>query len=249
MQNVLLINKKIGETPLSCIKRYQKDHPEYAQIRLGYAGRLDPMAEGLLLILVGEENKKKVFYENLDKTYEVRALLGVATDTYDVLGKIASHAFVTQEQLEKTQAILESFKGNINQALPPFSSYRIGGKPLFWWAREGKLSEIAIPVIKKTVYQLDCYPTEKISKESLQAIVFQKLDFVNGNFRQKEIRASWEKYFIEAIDNFYYVDFNITVSSGTYIRSLVHEMGQRLGCGALVFNLKRTKIGDFSEQK
>jgi len=88
MQKVLNLYKQTGVTPLQTIKQLQKRYPEYQDSKLGYAGRLDPMAEGVLLVLVDEENKKRRTYESLEKEYEFYMLFGVKTDTYDILGKM-----------------------------------------------------------------------------------------------------------------------------------------------------------------
>ena len=91
MEKRVIIYKKVGETPLEALenfrtKRLDEGHVEYRNIPMTYAGRLDPMAEGDLLILIGEECKKKDAYLGLDKEYEVEVLFGIETDTHDVLG-------------------------------------------------------------------------------------------------------------------------------------------------------------------
>lgn len=88
MDKVILLNKKSGITPLACLNTFKENYPQYKSATLSYAGRLDPMAEGLLLVLVNEENKKREFYQSLEKEYTFSILFGVATDTYDILGRI-----------------------------------------------------------------------------------------------------------------------------------------------------------------
>ena len=92
MKNVLNLYKQVGITPLQLIKKFVRSNPEYKDEKLGYAGRLDPMAEGVMIILVGDENKKREKYLDLNKKYEVGILFGVSTDTHDVLGLIERHA-------------------------------------------------------------------------------------------------------------------------------------------------------------
>ena len=86
MESVLNLYKERGETPLERIERFRKTHPEYRKLPMSYAGRLDPMAEGVLLVLVGEENRNRETHLSLTKKYEFDVLFGFATDTYDVLG-------------------------------------------------------------------------------------------------------------------------------------------------------------------
>lgn len=125
-QETLRLYKNKGETPLECIERFKKDNPEYKKDKMTYAGRLDPLAEGLLLVLVGEECKKKEKYLGLDKEYEVDILFGFATDTYDVLGviksKVESYKVATNLEIQK---IFETFVGKFLQKYPAFSSKNI----------------------------------------------------------------------------------------------------------------------------
>ena len=87
-QGIITLHKEQGETPLECIERWRAEHKEYLGIALSYLGRLDPMAEGVLLVAVGEENKNREAYLGLDKEYEFEVLFGFETDTYDLLGVV-----------------------------------------------------------------------------------------------------------------------------------------------------------------
>ena len=146
MKKVLELYKPIGKTPLQTIEEYKIKHPELTGIKLAYAGRLDPMAEGLLLVLVGDECKKRKEYEKLPKTYEFEVLFGISTDTFDVMGKIVKISkIIPQEDLlhgsgeyqkSKINELIKKYQGKMLQEYPPYSSPRVNGKPLFWWARE-----------------------------------------------------------------------------------------------------------------
>jgi tRNA pseudouridine55 synthase len=113
MEKVLKLYKNLGETPLECLERFRVSNPEYANEKMTYAGRLDPMAEGLLIALVGEECKKKDEYLGLDKEYVFEVLFGFQSDTYDILGipKIA----------EKKDFEIQSFVGKRVQEYPAYS--------------------------------------------------------------------------------------------------------------------------------
>ena len=82
--------KNLGETPLACLEKMRLEHGIGAEIPMTYAGRLDPMAEGVMILLVGEECKNKEQYLGLDKTYGFEVLVGFQTDTYDLLGLVKS---------------------------------------------------------------------------------------------------------------------------------------------------------------
>jgi tRNA pseudouridine55 synthase len=114
MENVLRLYKNPGETPLECLERFRVANPEYTNEKMTYAGRLDPMAEGVLIVLAGEECKKKDEYLGLDKEYIFEVLFGIQSDTYDILGipKIA----------EKKDFDIKSFVGKRIQEYPAYSS-------------------------------------------------------------------------------------------------------------------------------
>ena len=86
MDKVVNVYKPISPTPLQVVEKFREKHPEYAESKISYAGRLDPLAEGVLLLLIDKENKKREKYQKLDKEYEFEVLFGAATDTYDLLG-------------------------------------------------------------------------------------------------------------------------------------------------------------------
>lgn len=119
MEKAVCLYKQIGETPLRCIERLRASSERYATATLSYAGRLDPMAEGLLLIMVDEGNKSREEFLNLDKTYTCEILFDVATDTYDVLGKVRD--FVNKDNTVTEGAVrsaLQSFVGTRVQQYP-----------------------------------------------------------------------------------------------------------------------------------
>ncbi len=240
-------------TPLECIAELKLRDTSLVDMKLSYAGRLDPMAEGMVLILVGDENKQRDQFLGLDKKYEAEMILGIETDSYDVLGIPAAKPFatlaITDEEIRK---VLNSYKGTIDQRYPPFSSKTVHGKPLYWWTRANRLSEIKIPSEKRTIYDIQLNKVSQISKEELHHEIVRRLKTVNGDFRQENIKAEWEQLFSmtpEKPQSYQYskVRFSVSCSSGTYVRSLVHDMGKKLKTGAFVISLVRTSIGDFSD--
>jgi len=88
-----MLEKTVGETPLSCAEAYRSEHPELVGVSMAYAGRLDPMASGKLLVLLGEECKNQTAYHGLDKEYEFSVLLGIGSDSHDVLGRLHMNPF------------------------------------------------------------------------------------------------------------------------------------------------------------
>jgi len=265
MKKVLELYKPIGKTPLQTIEEYKIKHPELTGIKLAYAGRLDPMAEGLLLVLVGDECKKRKEYEKLPKTYEFEVLFGISTDTFDVMGKIVKISkIIPQEDLlhgsgeyqkSKINELIKKYQGKMLQEYPPYSSPRVNGKPLFWWAREKRLDEIKIPKKEITIYELLALRSfneggrfmneYQMSAEQLLKTVHERIEKVEGEFRQKEILEIWDKKLKDRDFRFSVFSFKITCSSGTYVRSIANKMGEDLKVGAIAFSIKRTKIGKF----
>lgn len=247
MNGTLLVYKSLGITPFDVIKKIRARYPQYASIKIAYAGRLDPMAEGLLLLLLGDTCKERERFERLSKKYSFTALFGIESDTYDILGLVKpaypqpiTHAIIS--------ALLPQYCRTFTQEYPPFSSARVDGKPLFYWARHNLLHTITIPKKKVSVntFTLDTFST--ISTDELQSIVTSRIMEVVGDFRQQEILASWEKILPSLPSLLTQVTCTISCSSGTYIRSLVHDIGKKLNTGALTLSLKRTRIGDYKEK-
>lgn len=253
MKKVLLLNKQIGQTPLEAIQEFRNHNILYQTEKLGYAGRLDPMAEGLLLVLVGEENKHKKKYQDLDKEYECEVLFGVETDTYDVLGLVSSRVipdFDLESQKDEVLKKVQSDIGEIEQPYPPYSSKTVNGKPLHWWARQNRLSEIHIPTKRIIIYSIKVISTSKIHRSKLETKIFDRLKLIRGDFRQQEIIEGWTKFFVNnKKTNFLIVKLRISCSSGTYIRSLAHRLGQKIGIGAIALSINRTKVGDYDLPK
>lgn len=246
-QNVLLVGKPVGLTPLQVVKAVQKERATLSGKKIGYAGRLDPMAEGLLLLLVGDENKKRKSYEDLPKTYEFSLLLGIETDTYDILGKITQGPLFgktfSKKQIEKVSTLLI---GKKNVEYPPYSSAVYKGKPLYYWARKGLLSTITIPKRDRVIFSLNILHVKSWNAQELKEYVYARIEKVDGDFRQEEILSDWKNLLGEQNDNFVVVDFVIKCSSGTYIRSVCSEIGKSLGTCGIALSIKRTQIGTYN---
>ena len=181
--------------------------------KVGHCGTLDPLASGLLIILVGREfTKQQSLYLKKDKSYLVTAQLGIKTDTYDILGEIIEKT--DRENLVKInkkdlEQVLKTFTGKIKQTVPIFSAVKINGQKLYEKARKGE-TDIQLP-----------------SRE----VEIKKIKLLNFDDHQKRFTLEVE------------------VSSGTYIRSLINDIGDKLKVGATVIELRRTKIANFHVKK
>jgi tRNA pseudouridine55 synthase len=243
---VIKVYKKCGETPLECINTLKKDNESLRFLPMTYAGRLDPLAEGVLLILIGDECVKKDEYLNLPKEYEVEVLFGFSTDTYDVMGKVTEKVSTSIDQL-MVKNILPQFVGRIKQKYPPYSSRTVNGQPLFKWARDGKLGEIEIPTHDVFVESIDMVDNGLIEGDILFSNIKEKLSKVTGDFRQKEILTIWrENLIVNEKESYPFVKLRISCGSGVYVRGIAHEIGEKLGIPALALKIVRTKVGEYS---
>jgi tRNA pseudouridine55 synthase len=243
MKNLKLVNKKTGETPWQAIIRFKKNNPRFLNDKISYAGRLDPMASGVLLLLVNQANKKRRLYEKLDKEYVFEVLFAVSTDSDDILGLITDSK--DQAGINKTEVknILQLIKQKQFQYPPAYSAVRLRGKPLYYWARKNKLGDMKIKKRKIKIYNISLLSIYSISKIKLENYIAEKISLVSGNFRQKKISASWKNYFkTTPLQSFKVAKIKTRCSSGTYIRTICKDIGRHLNLPSLALTIKRTKI-------
>ncbi len=250
VKKVIVLNKKEGETPLLALESFRRKNPEYLNLPMTYAGRLDPMASGVLVVLTGEETKNKDKYLALDKEYDFSVLFGFSTDTYDILGKVAKVKFYDKDfrnyLIEGIENNLKYFRGGIRQKYPIYSSKTVNGKPLFSYARNKEDVEIPekIVSIKTIVFK----KIRKISWQRLYVNIGKRIKKVKGDFRQAEILEIWKGKLskLNKKQIFYIADFKIKCTSGTYVRGLANSLGEKVKVPAIAFSIKRLKVGKFS---
>ncbi|MFW0871199.1 MAG: hypothetical protein ACKKL4_01965 [Patescibacteria group bacterium] len=256
----IAVNKALGRTPLECIKDLKKKLPELADKKMAYAGRLDPMASGVLLILIDDACKERGKYLELDKEYILEVLMGVQSDTQDILGVVSSgNLQKLEEYSQKTldqalQTIIKGFEGKHELEYPIFSSKTVEGKPLFLWALEGRLDEITIPKKAVEIYDIaiEGYQTynmgdivEEVKKRIAQVSHVQEASKALGaDFRRNEVLDSWKQLQEDiGIDRkLISVTVRARVSSGTYMRTLARLIGEKLGTQALAWRIHRQSI-------
>ena len=175
--------------------------------KVGHSGTLDPMATGVLPILVGSATRALDLIPSHDKTYVAGFRLGVTTDTLDITGKVLSeqHADVPEQPLRD---VLHSFTGDIMQVPPMYSAVSVGGKKLYDLAREGV--EVEREARHVTVYALTL---DRYDRETAEGVI------------------------------------TVSCSKGTYIRTLIDDVGRALGCGAVLTSLRRTEASGFTVEQ
>jgi len=258
MDSVITLNKKVGETPLQAIESYREKHGIKKEIPMAYAGRLDPMAEGKLLVLIGEACKRQKEYHGLDKAYEVEVLLGFSSDTHDVLGIATEDKHSADRKIETAtiSAVCKRHEGRVTLPYPAFSSKTVKGKPLFLYALEGTLDSIAVPPNHAYIYNISLIGMKQISSLELRTYVLHKIHTLpqvtdpskayGADFRRKEIDTKWQALLPkDNIRQYPCIRIRCICGSGTYMRSLAHELGRGLGTSGLALSIYRKKIGRY----
>lgn len=257
----LTLNKQVGETPLEVLDEFKKNNHTYAAVPMAYAGRLDPLASGKLLVLVGDECKRADKYHNLDKEYTFEVLLGFSTDSQDLLGMAEVDEVLPQVSptSEAIQDVASRLSGKQTFAYPAFSSKTVEGKPLFSWALEDRIDEIQIPTKDVHIYKLEHVLTRTVSKQELFSYITNKIESIKpvtehtkalGNdFRRPDIRATYAEiqHHIKENQKFYILEFTCICSSGTYMRTLAHKIARELGYKGLASAIHRTNMGSYSK--
>lgn len=207
---VLVIDKTEGPTSHDVVKFARR---VLGESRIGHTGTLDPMATGVLPLVVGRATRVAQFLTASDKTYEATIAFGRATDTYDALGSV-THTSDRRPGREALDAAISKFQGTFEQTPPAYSAKSIDGERSYDIARKQKRKNAsaeapaAAPQRPKAV---------SVHVSRLQVIAF------DGESARLEMQ----------------------VSAGFYVRSLVHDLGETLGCGAVLTALRRTRSGEF----
>jgi tRNA pseudouridine(55) synthase len=255
----VFLEKNVGQTPLECVELWRKTQPQLASFPLAYAGRLDPMASGLLLVLIGEECKNQTNYHNLDKEYEFEILFGLHSDSGDVLGIVeeVDKKIITEEQIRN---ILSEFVGVLEVPYPIFSAKTVQGKPLHTWTMENRLHEITIPTRKSKIFSLELLNYQTLSRSEITEKSLTKIETIppvtdikkalGNDFRRPEVRKAWNIFSKAGFpnDQFSITKIKCVCSSGTYMRTLSEIIAKRLGSAGLAFSIHRTKIGHYNTE-
>lgn len=211
---IVEVHKKIGETPNELIENFKKENG--IADKVAFAGRLDPMASGKMIILTGVDCKKISEFCGYKKLYSFKCIKGIKTDTGDILG--------IPRLSDTTREIGDLKPDRFYQEYPVYSSKCVNGKPLWKWARENKLAEITIPGKMVEIFNVINNDTIQISSDDLFIEIKDRINQLSeknrDNFRADIILNTW-KNLLESMDNKIEVEsYILFVSSGTYIRGI-----------------------------
>jgi tRNA pseudouridine55 synthase len=200
IEGVLLVDKPRGMTSHDVVYRLRRK----LQIqRIGHAGTLDPMATGLLVMLIGKATRISQYLISVDKVYEGEITLGSTTNSQDAEGEVMETRPVPPLTAAQVQETMKTFLGDQYQTPPMFSAIKLGGVPLYKLARQGEVVEREPRFIRVAAFELRSLDLPRLT-------------------------------------------FGLDCTKGTYVRTIAHDLGAKLGCGAHLSALRRTGSGKFS---
>lgn len=241
--SVINVYKPPGRTPLEVIDKLRKAQPDLVNEKMTYAGRLDPMAEGVLVVLSGKDRFNKPEYLSLDKVYTAEVCFGLETDTHDALGVVGRVKKIPGGIDIKN--VFKQLEGTNLFRYPAFSSYKVQGKPLFEWVKEGKLDEIERPLKKMVINRIRVLDKKDIALSDIASDAITRVGNVDGDFRQSEIIDRWNNFSVEDEQTLPVYKIRVHCESGTYIRTLADEAGRLAGGSAFLLTLRRDRVGCF----
>ena len=216
------VNKPLGFTPLEIVKKYKTENN--IKEKVSFAGRLDPMAYGMMILLVGDECKQQNLYCGKDKIYEFNIIYGFKSDSLDILG--------ISEKIDEIKLNFKEIVGKYLQSYPIYSSKTLTldgkTKPLWWWHKNNKLEKTLIPKKEVEIYKLEKLDDIKMSNIEAKNMIIGKISTLSekskSQLRFNEIKKNWESI-LEEKSELKIAKFRIYVSSGTYIRKICERMG------------------------
>lgn len=199
MNGIIIVNKEKGFTSRDVTSIIRKI---FNTSKVGHAGTLDPLATGVLVVALGTGLKILEYLSSDEKEYIATTSLGFETDTLDLEGIEVKRVDNYSTDKNKVEEILKSFLGKYNQEVPKYSSVKVNGKKLYYYARNNE--EVVLP-------------TREVEIKEIELISFEDNKFT----------------------------FRVVVSKGTYIRSLIRDIGIKLGIPCSMSDLERTRQGNF----
>jgi len=218
-EGVLLVDKPMGVSSHAVVNWARRCS---GIKKIGHTGTLDPLATGLLILLIGRSyTKLQDKYLKKNKEYLCTAKLGLQTDSYDIDGDVITQtdwSEISKISREDIERAMFDFSGEIKQIVPVFSAVKRGGRKLYALMREAKNKQEDV--------------SDLINNLPIRNVQVYNLSLIDFDIDEPKKEATFS--------------FTVACSSGTYIRSLVHDIGQKLGVGATVVQLRRTTIGEIS---
>ncbi len=235
--------KRYGETIRETRERFLLFHPELRDVSIRYEGRLDPLAEGVILFVIPHNGEEVL--RHLEKVYEVDALLGFRTDSGDVLGfieEVSIIPFSINDIHSAQQQARELLAGCHQLSIPLYSSPHIKelrGKGY----REGAISKREM-----CFSEIQSETLPPIERDELLSEVERWVFSIPGDFRQQKILSRWRRIISLLPEQILSIRFSFRVNSGSYVRSFLAEFSRQTKIPTTSLRIRRTMMGEWSEQ-
>ncbi len=221
IDGIIIIDKPVGLTSHDVVARLRRI---LRTKRVGHTGTLDPFATGVLVMLVGKATRLAQFLDRDAKEYEAIVRFGFETDTGDGTGELRITNYELRDvSVEEIENVLKDFRGEIEQTPPMYSAKKVDGKKLYELARKGV--EIERKPVRVSIYELELIKGGQRSE-------------VRGQLKNEVQRPKTKDHTLR-----------VACSAGTYIRTLAEDIGRKIGVGAHLAELRRTKAGKFDLSK
>ncbi|MBN1162539.1 hypothetical protein JXA34_02210 [Patescibacteria group bacterium] len=220
-----------------------------------HTGTLDPLAEGVIVVLTGDERFKKDKYSDYIKGYEFGITFGISTDSYDAMGFVTGglrNIGSLNKEIDRAEikSVCKKLVGKYTQTVPLYSAIRHGGKRLFEWAHLN-IDTPDLPEKKGEIYKLELKKLNKVLfKKIIEEQILPNLYSIVGHFRQEKIIGQWEKAVagidpnvVAALGTFY-----AETSRGIYVRSLSQDICRDLNAEGFVTSLRRVMNGPYTKK-
>lgn len=254
---ILPVWKKIGGSTHILAQRIGKlvakntGNPEH--LKATHTGTLDPMAEGVVIVLTGEDRLRKSEYSQDLKTYEFEIIFGVSTDSHDLLGltqEITEHQLDIEKMFQLVLKELPHFLGKQKQVQPAFSAQRVEGKSGFDLATENKTFNQTINDIE--IHSIVVQKKSEVLLNAFEKKLIEKINLIEGDFRQSEILARWKKTIKKLGENSIVklpiLTLQATVSKRTYIRAITRDLSKKIGVPVTTLSIVRTINSGFDKK-
>lgn len=256
MRKYVVLEKKVGETPLACAEAWRSTTGVSPETPLAYAGRLDPMASGKLIVLIGDECKRQKKYHSFDKEYRFEILFGFRSDTGDTLG-LAERAPQTPAIDTCTLArALREMHGTHTFSYPRFSSKTVRGIPLHTWTLRGGLPDDEIPTYKAVVKRIQLNTLRTVTAPELLSDIQKRISSIppvtderkalGADFRRGDIIPLWDSLLLNDSTVYTIATITATVSAGAYIRTIAPRVAEKLGTFGLAYSIHRIRVGTYA---
>ncbi|MDQ3112091.1 MAG: tRNA pseudouridine(55) synthase TruB [Bacteroidota bacterium] len=231
---VLLIDKPLTWTSFDAVNkiRWQLKQKLKQKLKVGHAGTLDPLATGLLIICTGKFTKRIDEFQAQEKEYTGTFVIGASTPSSDLEHEVNEYFPTEHITDEMIHSATKNFIGEIDQSPPLFSAIKVDGKRAYKMARKG--DETILPTRKVEIRKFEIRAIRRVFFPTKESGLEQTAGILEQTVGMPEQTADIIK-----------VDFCVSCSKGTYIRSLARDFGKALESGAYLSVLRRTRIGEF----